>query len=286
MLESSFATHTPISSRANLIRAYVIGLGATVGIALLAFYASSQERDHAKTSISYDFDLVSEQPRRVSISSNDESPSSATVAHYFSSPQISPVRLKGTRLGKNAIRGHADIGVGGASPLTYQVGALLANGSRLIEVYSDRVVLERNGERTTIFREVDLRNAADSADSSASLADDRISSRPSIKLSSDPLTEQIRLSPQYHGDTLQGIDVHPAPQSQGFRDIGLMRGDCIVEIDGGPVSTSSEAISKLRRLTDGHKLAVTVRRGGNMERLILDGSVLVSHRNVPSEVSR
>ena len=72
-----------------------------------------------------------------------------------SSVSVVPLRLHlvATRLGPNNREGFADIGVDVRTPQTYRAGAILANGARIDEIYSNYVILTREGREERLYVE-------------------------------------------------------------------------------------------------------------------------------------
>src|SRR5712671_4146777 len=59
--------------------------------------------------------------------------------------------LVSTTRGRNAREGTARLGTHPENPQTYAAGALLANGARLLEIYDDHIVLERDGKQAKLY---------------------------------------------------------------------------------------------------------------------------------------
>ena len=62
-----------------------------------------------------------------------------------------PLLLISTAPGRNPGEGTARIGTEPRNPQTYSGGAILANGARLAEIHSDHVVIERSGQRISLY---------------------------------------------------------------------------------------------------------------------------------------
>jgi type II secretory pathway component PulC len=188
-----------------------------------------------------------------------------------------PLMLTGTRLGRNAREGYADIGVHALSPQTYRAGAILANGARLEEIYADYVVLVRDTHRARLY----VTGRAAPADAPKPYMPLLVVGGPSrleataVADSRDRLTEVIRASPVYEGDTFRALEVYGSGQSDAFFRLGFEPGDRVTAIEGVALKNSDDAFAQLRRLTEGDTLTVTVERGGKAQTLALDGSILV-----------
>jgi general secretion pathway protein C len=163
-------------------------------------------------------------------------------------------------------KGYAILAEEGKPAHLYATGAVVADTSaRLRQVFSDRVVLERQGELETLRLP---RSILVGLVSSGSAADDA-SSRPD-----DPraaaLYDQNHPSPaqgffnylgaeQSHVDgRLAGLIVHPPKFVQ--RKYGLQDGDLLTAINGVEIS-DPDALADLLRTTGG-SLSLTLTRGG------------------------
>ena len=187
-----------------------------------------------------------------------------------------PLFLKATRPGRNAREGHAELGVNPASPQTYRAGAILANGARLDEIYSDHVVLARDGQRVRLY--VDGHAPTNSLTSDSALlavggANSTVAAHPNSK---DELTDHIRVSPVFEGDFVRALEVYSTERSNIFKTLGLEPGDRITSIDGEAIADSAAAIASLRRLTQGAALQVTLERAGHTQTLSLNGLILTA----------
>lgn len=187
-----------------------------------------------------------------------------------------PLYLVGVAPGRNVTEGTAQIGTNIDNPQTYTAGAMLVNGARLAEIYSDHVVLKKN-DRTA---RLDLYNRAKPiAVSSNELLNVGGNSTPvaSIKPAShDALTDYLRPSAVYVEQTLHGYKVFPGKKSSVFSQLGLQAGDVITAIDGSPLIGRAETIQTLRQLTEGAAFAVTVERGATKIQMTLDGAVILA----------
>ena len=188
-----------------------------------------------------------------------------------------PLILTATRLGRNSREGYADIGVNTLSPQTYRAGAILANGARLEEIYSDYVVLAREALRTRLY----LLGHAPPPGAQSSVAPlltvgGTAPVPPAVADSRDTLTEFVRIAPLFDGDHVRALELYPSAHSSLFERLGLEPGDQVIAIDGAALKDSREAIEELRRLTAGASVNVTIERDGRHQTLSLDGSLLIS----------
>ena len=110
------------------------------------------------------------------------------------------LHLTATRLGRNSREGYADIGVNVLSPQTYKAGALLANGVRLEEIYTDYVVLTRDGQATRLYVEGRVQPASATPMVASMLTVGGTTPIPAARADSrEALTEAVRVAPVVEG---------------------------------------------------------------------------------------
>jgi type II secretory pathway component PulC len=85
--------------------------------------------------------------------------------------------------------------------------------------------------------------------------------------SRDALTDVMRVTPVYAGESLQALEVYAADGSSAFSALGLEPGDRITSINGVLVSDAAHDIATLRRVTQGEALQVTITRQGTVQAL-------------------
>lgn len=194
------------------------------------------------------------------------------------SPTPLPLYLLSTSPGRNFQDGTAQIGTNTANPQTYMAGALLANGATLAEIHPDYVVLKR-GERTaklSIFKLTD--NVA------GKVADDLLTIGGAQKSQASPavhhevLTDYLRPSPVYDGETLRGYEVYPGQRSGIFAQLGLQPGDVITALNDIPFVDPAQAMQMFHQLTDGGAVTASIERKNKSERITLDGALIAADR--------
>ena len=215
-----------------------------------------------------------------------------TLAGNDSSVSSTPQRLLliSTTPGRNSHEGVARIGTIPQNPQTYVAGAILVNGSRLVEIHSDRVVLARGNERVTLFvaahdnagREKPAQGSIDLATVPAMSA----SPAQPEPLRGDAFGEVIRSMAYYENDQLQGLQVFPGRQSGTFARLGLKPADVIVAIDSVAVTDAQNATEYLQGLAQGAVISVSVRRGTALHTLSLDGALFEPESSKTSGLAR
>lgn len=188
------------------------------------------------------------------------------------SATATPLVLVRTQVGRNSREGFAQLGVDATSPQTYAAGALLANGTRITEIYPHYVVLERDGQVTQLYLQGEAQVSA--APPGLFTVGGEAPSSPTPSKSKDRLSPYLRPSPVFVGNRLRGYALYPNRDPQPFSKLGLQAGDLLTEINGAPLAGPREAIAELNTLANGASLAVVIERQGVPQALLLDGAIL------------
>jgi hypothetical protein len=195
-----------------------------------------------------------------------------------SSVSPDPLRLVLVRVhpGRSLTEGAADIGVFRDSPQTYQAGALLESGARLVEIHTDYVLLRKEGRSARLY----LGNSSVGGKSGDSglliVGGSKETPSPAKVTSREVLTDYIRPSPIYDGENLVGYQVYPGANRTPFDQMRLQPGDVIIELNGVPLLEPATAWDILRQLTDGTSVSALVKRHDATEQMTLDGAWIVA----------
>ena len=193
--------------------------------------------------------------------------------------------LRGVRTGASPQDGSAVI----ESPVQGQralpVGAEIADGVRLVEIYPDRVIINRRGARETLYlRDEARRNARAAAapPQPASLAGTGappLTGEPDRELAASLETEDwvdgLRLEPVLEGGALTGLRVRDNTRLEVLRAAGLLPGDIIRSVNGTRLDgaqgaravattfeTASEARLQIERAGAQVTLTIPLNQGG------------------------
>lgn len=194
-------------------------------------------------------------------------------ASMSATPQ--PLHLVSTAPGRNSREGTAALGVDWKNPQIYAAGALLVNGARLSEIHADFVVLEKAGASMRLYRQGDRRQASEQNNALLLVGGVPSGAAPAVNLR-EVVTDYLRPSPVYDGGVLRGYVVYPGARSGVFSQLGLQAGDVITALNEVPLSDPSQAYAVLRQLVDGVAMTATVSRKGEVQRLTLDGAVVLA----------
>jgi hypothetical protein len=171
--------------------------------------------------------------------------------------------------------GTAQIGAVRESPQTYRTGALLENGARLAEIHAEYVLLRKGARSVRLYLENAPASRKFAGDALTMVGPIPVPPPPVRAMSREVLTDYLRPSPVYEGESLAGYQVYAGPKSGPFTQMGLQPGDLIVEVDGTRLTDPSASWDILRELTEGTVLSAVVKRHGETAQVSLDGTLIV-----------
>ena len=207
-------------------------------------------------------------------------PASALPAGTDSSLSIErqSLFLLATSPGRNEHEGTAQIGTNPDNPQTYVAGALLANGARLTEIHRDHVVIARGdvSAQLPLYSRTNM-TAPSSVD--LLLVGGERKTPVVVAVTRDVLTDYIRPSPLYDGESLLGYQLYSGRKAGVFAQLGLQAGDVITAINDVPLSDPQQAMELFNDLTRGTALIATIKRSNAIRRLALDGAVILADQD-------
>jgi general secretion pathway protein C len=212
------------------------------------------------------------------------------AAHLFGSAEVAPVSgedaprtrvaliLAGTLAVSDPTQGLAIVGETAQSGRLYAVGAMLPGGVKLHEVYTDRVVLDRDGNLETLPmpRQLNGGKGAVAMSPPATVGEPGIAENVQKLIAQGPevIGEILRPMPMYAGGQLKGFRVFAGRDRTKFAKLGLHAGDVVTQINGVPLSDAQRGMEILRGLGNGGSAQVTIERGGATTQLTIDASQL------------
>src|SRR3981081_4037981 len=189
-------------------------------------------------------------------------------------PQTSmPLVLTGIIAGNDPQNGLAILGQSAQTTKVYAVGDSVPGGAKLHSVYSDRVVIDREGQLESLFlpRQVSAGNAR--PPSTAVLQNEN----PAIErmrrmISEQPglLADVLRPQPVMDHNRMNGFRVYPGRNRAAFTRLGLRPGDQVTAINGTPLDDRDRGEQILRTLGSSSEARVTLIRQGQQQDLTLN----------------
>jgi hypothetical protein len=280
------------------VRRLWIGAGVLLVSALIAGYSFYEWRPDFGVSLSET--SVPAEAIAPALSQRIEPPTTQTetvvpgVDAYRSEKPL-PLQLIATNPGRNHREGSASIGTTAASAQTHSTGGLLSNGARLVEVHTDRVLIERGGKRAFLFlarHSSSQARANDVAMQQILLVGGPDARGEQVKPPVVPaLHTAIRAQPVFSNDRVSGVRFDPGQRRELFVALGFEAGDVVVAFNGEPISAADRVSSLMRALESGAPVSLTLDRNGHLHYISLQArafdeagaSHAVAAVQVPSE---
>ncbi len=214
------------------------------------------------------------------------------IASMTGDPNAAPatsanLALVGTLAGLDPGQGWAIIGASAQAARVYVTGATLPGGTKLLAVYPDRVILDRNGARESLALPRLSANAGATpvayrpADTqSGSLAD---SVRELMAQDQSAVSELLRPQPVFAGGQLRGYRVYPGRNRGQFAKLGLQPGDLVTAVNGAQLDDPNRGLDTLRGVGMGAPVTLTIDRNGQQQQLTVDPAAVVQELQPASE---
>lgn len=210
---------------------------------------------------------------------------SIVAAHLFGAPQSEPqgpIEVPQTQMNlvlsavfaaEEPARGLAIIGESAQAAKVYGVGATVRPGTRLHEVYSDRVILDRGGQLETLTlpkqstATLTVNRASMPAPANTQFADNL---RRIAETNPTAFAEIVRPQPVFANGVQRGYRVYPGRNRQQFAKLGLQPGDLVLSINGTPLDDPQRGMEIFNTMGSSGRVAVTVERNGQQQELTLN----------------
>lgn len=222
------------------------------------------------------------------------------AAHLFgfppalAAPQRGPAAqerslvLTGTIAAEDPSVGYAFIGTAREHTRFYSAGTRTPEGALLLQVYSDHVIIERDGRRLSLSlpRQLDLHTLA-MPDTAAANAPPPPPHEPTpdemtatLQQESSRLSELLTETPYFLGDKLIGVRIEAGSSTELLRQLGLQPGDILKTVDGTLVTP--ERLDWLRtHLASGNPVRLSGTRPGQGQFNVTVNSSLVAGMIAP-----
>ncbi len=183
-----------------------------------------------------------------------------------------PLVLTGIIAGNDPQNGLAILGPNAQSAKVYAVGDTIAGGPKLHSVYTDRVVIDRDGQLESLALPHQMSATAPPPSSAAFQSAENPVERMRRMISEQPglIGDVIRPQPVMDHGHLNGFRVYPGRNRSAFNTLGLHAGDQVTAINGTPLDDRDRSEQILRTLSSASEARVTVIRGGQQQDLLLN----------------
>ena len=206
-----------------------------------------------------------------------------TGAHLFGSapaatqteigPSNVPLVLTGTIAGNDPQNGLAILGPTAQAVKVYAVGDMLPGNVKLHAVYTDRVVIDRDGQLESLA----LPHQANASNAPPPSAASFQSENPALERMRRMMTEQpnligdvIRASPVIDHGHMNGFRIYPGRDRAAFTRLGLHPADQVTAVNGTPLDDRDRSEQILKTLSSSSEAHVTIIRNGAQQELTLN----------------
>src|SRR5580698_6412268 len=185
-----------------------------------------------------------------------------------------PLVLTGIIAGNDPQNGLAIIGPTPQAAKVYAVGDTIAGGPKLHSVYTDRVVIDRDGqlESLALPHQMAVGNAPPPSAALLQGGDNAALERMRRMISEQPglIGDVLRPQPVMDHGHMNGFRVYPGRDRQAFQRLGLRPGDQVTAINGTPLDDRDRSEQILKTLSSSSEARVTVIRGTQTQDLVLN----------------
>ena len=207
-----------------------------------------------------------------------------TNAHLFGSapvpkqddanarPSSVPLVLTGIIAGNDPQNGLAILGPTAQTAKVHAVGDMVTGGVKLHSVYSDRVIIDRNGQLESLALPRQVSGAAPAPSANALATESPVVERMRRALTEQPglIGDLLRPQAVMDGDKVKGFRVFPGRNRLAFSRLGLRPGDEVVAINGTPLDDQDRGQAILATLGSASEARVTIIRNNQQQDLTLN----------------
>lgn len=203
-----------------------------------------------------------------------------TAAAPVDAPETTlDLELTGVQATTDSRQGQAIIASSRNHEKAYSVGDAIegTNGVRLHAVYTDRVILDSNGQLETLHLPKAKAGQAAAAQTrlpGPTAGADQPSVRRIISNNATKISKVLRLVPDLQGGRMRGFRISPGPDRKAFDALGLKPGDVVTDVNGTPVNDPSKGLQVYQALGETTVANVTVLRNGSQQVIAIDTSQL------------
>ncbi|HEY6482308.1 MAG TPA: type II secretion system protein GspC [Steroidobacteraceae bacterium] len=200
-------------------------------------------------------------------------PVSAASQDAAHAPQTAiPLVLTGIIAADDPRDGLAILGQNAASAKVYAVGDSVPGGAKLHSVYTDRVVIEHDGNLESLALPRQVQSGAPPPSAAALQTQAPVLERMRKLISEDPglMADIMRPQPVFAQGKQKGYRVYPGRNREAFTRLGLHPGDLVTAINGTPLDDPSRGAEIFRTLGSSSEARITVERSGQQQDLTLN----------------
>lgn len=188
-------------------------------------------------------------------------------------PQTSmPLVLTGIIAGNDPQNGLAILGPTAQTAKVHAVGDTVPGGARLHAVYTDRVIIDRNGQLESLVLPRQVSSAAPAPSAAALATVSPVVERMRRALTESPglIADLLRPQAVMDGERVKGFRVYPGRNRLAFARLGLRPGDEVIAINGTPLDDQDRGQAILNTLGTSPEAHVTVIRNNQQQDLTLN----------------
>ncbi len=208
-------------------------------------------------------------------------------AHLFGTPPIAavpgqdaanapqsslPLVLVGIIAADDPENGLAILGENAAGAKVYAVGDSVPGGAKLHSVFSDKVIVDRNGKLESLMLPRQTQPGAAPPSTAALPTEMPVMDRMRKLINDDPglMADIMRPQPVFAQGKQKGYRVYPGRNRQAFSRLGLRPGDLVMAINGTPLDDPARGQEIFRTLGSSSEAHITVMRSGQQQDLTLN----------------
>jgi general secretion pathway protein C len=187
-------------------------------------------------------------------------------------PTNIPLVLTGIIAGNDPLSGLAILGPTAQTAKVHAVGDAVEGGVKLHSVYTDRVIIDRNGQLESLALPHQASSSAPAPSAAALPTQSPVVERMRKALTEQPGLLADLLHPQavMDGDKVKGFRLFPGRNRLAFARLGLRPGDEVVAINGTPLDDQERGQAILNTLPSSSEARVTIIRNNQQQELVLN----------------
>jgi general secretion pathway protein C len=147
---------------------------------------------------------------------------------------------------------------------TYRLGQTI-QGAILQEIFTDRVILQRNGNQETLKLKKETTSSESSSQVSPAVSQPQINLKDYRQQLIDKpanLSKVVRIKPSETNGKLAGYELNAGNDPQIFQQLGFQNGDIAIKINDIPLDAPTQSFNALQQLSSAKILKVDILRKG------------------------